>query len=111
MSDIMSHQITIPRDDLATTYIDIESRDIIIGYNEPALRYSHHKLQEPDLDAKLSARLPIYFLPTIQIARMQKRRPRLLLTSGVNMALKRSATSDIQRAIMLADNTIKRDFL
>lgn len=34
-----------------------------------------------------------------------------MLASGVNMAMKRSATTDTQRAIMLADNMIKRDFL
>ena len=102
---------TLLREELNTSNIDIEERDIIIWYNEPALRYSNHKLEHPDLDAKLSARLPVYFLPTVQIARTQKIRPRLLLTSGVNMALKRSATSDVQRAIMLADNAIKRDFL
>lgn len=104
-------QIILPREELIKYQIDIGGRDIIIGFNEPAFRKSRKKLNQPDLDAKLCARLPTYFLPAVEIARMQAKRPRFWIVSGINMAFKWNAQNDEQRKIMMINNRLKFDFL
>lgn len=102
---------TIERNKLVDTPIDIEGRDILIGFNEPAFRYSSKKATEPDLDAKLNARLITYFLPAVEVARQQKQRPRFWVVSGLNMALRWNARNEEERKIMIANNKLKLDFL
>ena len=62
-------------------------------------------------DAKLNARFISYFLSAVEVARMQKVRPRLFIVSGISLALLWNAKNDEQRKIMLANNAIKIDFL
>jgi hypothetical protein len=103
--------ITVPRHKLKSHHWDIEDRDFLIAFNEPAFRYSSKRLNEADLDAKLNARLPSYFLPLVTIASKQPRRPRVFVVSGLNMALKWNAQNDQQKAIMMINNYLKLDFL
>lgn len=106
-----SKQLVIPRKDLKKENIDIEDKTIIIGFNEPKFKKSKKDLQEGDIDSKLNARFITYFLPAVEIARMQKKRPRFCIVSGLNMALKWNADTEEQKKIMMANNAIKFDFL
>lgn len=106
-----SGQLVLEREALKRTPIDIGGRDIIIGFNEPALKFSKPSLEEGDLDAKLNARLPAYFLPAVEVARMQAKRPRFWIVSGLNMAFKWNAKTERQKKIMAIDNRLKFDFL
>lgn len=103
--------IVIPRQDLGKAKLDAGGRDFLIAFNEPGFRFSQKGLKKGDLDSKLNARLPSYFLPTVDIARKQAIRPRLYVVSGINMALRFNAKSERQRKIMLIDNNLKLDFL
>lgn len=106
-----SKDIVIPRDELAKSKLDIGGRDILIAFNEPAFKFSSKNLAEGDLDSKLNARLVSYFLSMVQIARMQSRRSRVFVISGLNMALLWNAKSERQKKIMMIDNYLKLDFL
>lgn len=101
----------LKRSDLKNFSIDIGGRDILIAFNEPAFRFSREDLLEGDIDSKLNARLVSYFLPAVEIARKQKRRPRMFIVSGLNMALKWNAKNEKQKKIMTIDNNLKMDFL
>lgn len=103
-------QITIKREDLKNDIFDIGGRDIIIGFNEPAFK-SSQKDELPDLDSKLNARFITYFLPAVEVAKAQKRRPRLMLVSGLNIALKWNAHTENEKKIMMINNNLKFDFL
>jgi len=105
-----NNQLILKREDLANAQINIEGRDIIIGFNEPAFKTSSND-NVAYLDSKLNARLISYFLPAIEISKKQKRRPRLILVSGLNMALKWNASSENQKKIMTINNNLKFDFL
>ena len=103
--------IVIPRQDLGKAKLDAGGRDFLIGFNEPAFRFSRNGLEEGDLDSKLNARLVSYFLPAVEVARKQDARPRLYLVSALNIALKWNAKNDRQKKIMMIDNNLKMDFL
>lgn len=103
--------IYIARKDLGKAKLNAEGRDFLIGFNEPAFRFSRHNLEEGDLDSKLNARLPSYFLPAVAVARKQSARPRLYLVSALNIALKWNARTERQKKIMMIDNNLKMDFL
>ncbi len=105
-----TNQLILPRAALQDAAIDIGGRDIIIGFNEPTLRASLEGGQR-DLDAKLNARFITYFLPAVEIARMQPRRPRLIVVSGLNVALKWNAHSEREKTMMTINNNLKFDFL
>lgn len=98
-------------DKLFSTKFDLEGRDIIIGFNEPAFKKSQDGLALGDLDSPLNARLLSYFLPAVQIARAQKKRPRLILITGINAALKYNAENEEQRKIMYRNNMLKLKFV
>ncbi|HEY5442799.1 MAG TPA: hypothetical protein VIJ68_04635 [Candidatus Saccharimonadales bacterium] len=106
-----TRDIVVPRQKLKSHRWDIGGRDFLIAFNEPAFRFSKKNLPEADLDAKLNARLPSYFLPTVAVAEKQPKRPRMFIVSGLNMALKWNAKSDRQQTIMLINNRLKLDFL
>jgi hypothetical protein len=108
---VKSKDIIIPRRKLSKQKWDIGGRDLLVGFGEPAFKLSRKNLIEADLDAKLNARLPSYFLPLVEIARKQTKRPHMFVVSGLNMALKWNAQNDRQRAIMMIDNYLKLDFL
>jgi|GEM_PF-1489654 len=103
-------EISLSHQDLFTTDIDLGGRDIIIGFNEPAFKMSEEG-KEPDLDSPLNARIISYFLPAVQIARQQKERPRLIVVSGINAALKWNARNDKERKTMVINNTLKMRFI
>lgn len=103
-------QIAIKREDLKNDTFDIGGRDIIIGFNEPAFKSSQQD-ELPDLDSKLNARFITYFLPAVEVARAQKHRPRLMLVSGLNVALKWNAHTENEKKIMMINNNLKFDFL
>ncbi|HLC69474.1 MAG TPA: hypothetical protein VJH75_00310 [Patescibacteria group bacterium] len=103
--------LVINRWELSKGKIDIGGHDLLVGFNEPAFKFSQKNLKEGDLDSKLSARFITYFLPLVQVARAQKRRPRMFVVSGLNMALRWNAKNDRQRKIMMVDNNLKLDFL
>lgn len=81
----MSQQILVHRNNLKSTLIDLQGRDLVIGFSEPAL-----KTDTEILGAPVNARLLSYFLPAVEIAKMQtsKRRPRLIIISGIKAAIK-----------------------
>lgn len=106
-----SNQIILDRNKLKSSSIDIEDKTIIIGFNEPKFKKSKKAINETYLDSKLNARFITYFLPAVEIANMQKQRPRFLIASGLNMALKWNAENEEQKKIMMANNAIKIDFL
>lgn len=106
-----NNQAIIKKDELSNYKIDIKGRDIIIGFNEPSLKFSKKSLEANKLDSKLNARLISYFLPAVEIAKMQKKRPRLYIVSGLNMALKWNASNEKEKKIMMIDNNLKFDFL
>jgi len=101
----------IQRGDLGKTSIDIEGRDVLVAFNEPAFRKSKKELEYSDIDAPLNARFLSYFLPTVDIARAQRKRPRLVVVSAIYAALKWNATSEREQKIMIMNNHIKKDFL
>jgi hypothetical protein len=103
--------IIVPRKKLSKRKWDIGGRDLVVGFNEPAFRFSDKRLLEADLDAKLNARLPSYFLPLVEIAQKQPHRPHMFISSGLNIALKWNAHDSKQRRIMMIDNYLKLDFL
>lgn len=105
-----NNQLILKREELSTAEIDIGSRDIIIGFNEPAFKTSSNE-NAADLDSKLNARLISYFLPAVEVAKKQKRRPRLILVSGLNVALKWNASTENEKKIMTVNNNLKFDFL
>ena len=105
-------QLIIKREQLKNDTIDIGGRDIIIGFNEPAFKTSsENKEKETSLDSKLNARLITYFLPAVEVAKMQTKRPRLILVSGLNVALKWNANTSKEKKIMTINNNLKFDFL
>ena len=106
-----SWELIIKRQDLFNSQINIWWRDIVIGFNEPSFRYSNKKISEGDLDSKLNARLIWYFLPAVQVAKMQTKRPRLMIISWLNMALRWNTQNEKQKTIMMIDNALKLDFL
>lgn len=110
-TNIQNKDILIDRKNLKNLKIDVEGRDFLAGFNEPSFRFSRQDLKVGDLDSKLNARLPSYFLPLIAVARKQPVRPRLYIVSGLNMALKWNAQNDHQKTIMLIDDNLKMDFL
>ncbi len=105
----MEQQLIINRDDLAKEHIDIGGRDLFVGFSEPAFREEETSTH----NAPLNARLISYFLPAVQIARMQqtKRRPRLWVISAIRATVKWNANSDEERRIMTMDNNLKKDFI
>lgn len=109
----MQHRqdIVIPRQKLTKSKLNAGGRDLLIAFNEPAFRFSSKRLSKPDLDAKLNARLPSYFLPMVEAAQKQSVRPRMFVVSGLNMALKWNAQDEHQQTIMLIDNYLKLDFM
>ncbi len=106
-----NNNIIIKHDDLFKKNIDIKSSDIIIGINEPAFKKSNTKMLIADLDSPLNARLITYFLPAVQIARMQSKRPRLIIITGINVALKYNSNNEHQRKIMYRNNILKLQFI
>ncbi len=109
---IVIDQQIIERNKLKNASLEnIEGRDIFIAFNEPAFKISGKDDDASKLDSKLNARFITHFLPTIHIARKMKRRPRLFVISGVNMALVWNAKNTEEEKIMLANNSIKIDFL
>lgn len=109
MSHGIQKQLQVSYSDLISGQIDIGGRDIVIGFNEAPFRESVSDVF--DIDSKLNARLLTYFLPAVSLARMQNRRPQLLIASGLFMALRWSAKSLEERKIMTINNHIKLDFL
>jgi hypothetical protein len=105
-----NNQMILKRENLQDAKIDIGGRDIIIGFNEPSFKISSGS-KKSDLDSKLNARLITYFLPAVEIARMQNKRPRLILVSGLNVALKWNASTEEEKKIMTINNNLKFDFL
>lgn len=105
-----NNQLILKRGDLKTAKIDIGGRDIIIGFNEPAFKISSEG-SEADLDSKLNARLITYFLPAVEVAKKQKNKARLILVSGLNIALKWNAKTEKEEQIMKINNRLKFDFL
>jgi excisionase family DNA binding protein len=103
--------VVIKHEDLFKTRFDIEGRDLIVGFNEPAFKKSKDDLTLGDLDSPLNARLITYFLPAIQIALMQKKKPRLIVVTGINAALKYNAQNEEQRKIMYRNNMLKLKFI
>jgi hypothetical protein len=103
--------IVVSRQKLNAHKWDIGGRDLFVAFNEPAFRFSRKNLLEGDLDAKLNARLPSYFLPLVAVAMKQPKRPRMFVVSGLNMALKYNAQNDRQKTIMMINNYLKLDFL
>jgi hypothetical protein len=106
-----SRDIHIARRDLIKHKLDAGGRDFLIAFNEPAFKFSQHGLPAGDLDSKLNARLPSYFLPLVTAAKKQSFRPRLYVVSGLNMALKWNAQNEYQRKVMTIDNNLKMDFI
>ena len=106
-----TYDVTVDRENISSQDIDFGDRDLLIAFNEPAFKRSDKSLQEGDLDAKLNARLPSYFLPMVEVSRRLQRRPRMFVVSGLNMALKWNAENDHQRKVMMIDNNLKIDFL
>ncbi len=104
-------QLVLPRKDFKDVIIDTEGKSIIIGFNEPKFKKSQKDLAEGDLDSKLNARFITYFLPAVEVSRMQKKRLRFFIVSGLNMALKWNAQNEQQKAIMMASDALKFDFL
>jgi hypothetical protein len=104
----MSQEIILNRNELKVVKLDLDGKAIIIGFNEPPFKY---KLKDDHIDAKLNARLVTYFLPAVEVARMQKEKPRFLIVSGINMALLWNSRDEEERKRMLANNAIKLDFL
>lgn len=104
-------ELTISRQSLREVSVDAENRDLIIGFNEPEFKKSRQKIKVGDLDAKLTARLPTYFVPAVEVARMQNKRPRFWVVSGVNMAMKWNAKTERQRKVMVINNRLKFNFL
>ncbi len=105
-----NNQLILKRVDLKTAEIDIDGRDIIIGFNEPAFKISSED-SENGLDSKLNARLITYFLPAVEVAKKQKIKPRLILVSGLNVALRWNAKTEREKKIMTINNHLKFDFL
>lgn len=97
--------------DLFSTRVDINGQDIIIGFNEPAFKKSIDTLDIADLDSPLNARLITYFLPAVQIAKMQKTRPRLIIVTGINAALRYNANNEREKKIMYRNNLLKMKFI
>ncbi|MCF7833775.1 MAG: helix-turn-helix domain-containing protein [Candidatus Pacebacteria bacterium] len=89
---------------------DINGEDIIVGFNEPKFKKSK-KGVEDDLDSPLNARLITYFLPAVQIAREQKKKPRLIIVTGINAALRYNAKNDFQRKVLYRNNMLKLSFI
>lgn len=104
-------QVVLKRDELATTPVDIGGRDIVIGFNEPRIKKSNKDIDTPDLDSKLNARLPAYFLPAVDIAHKQNNRPILYIVSGIVAALKWNSNTDRQKKLLVMNHSLKKDFL
>ncbi len=101
------NQLVVNREDIKKLNMNIDNRTIIIGFNEPRLK----KMKGQEMVTPLNARFITYFLPAVDLARNQERRPRFFIVSGINSALKWNARNDEERKIMLANNAIKFDFL
>jgi len=100
-------EIFLNRKDLNKANIDIQNKSLIIGFNEPKFKM----IKNLKFDSKLNARFITYFLPAVEIAKKQKNRPRFLIVSGLNAALKWNTDDDEEKKIMIANNAIKMDFL
>jgi excisionase family DNA binding protein len=101
----------ISHEDLFTSQIKIKEQDILVGFNEPAFKKSDSTEEVFDLDSPLNARLITYFLPAVQIAHMQEKRPRLIIITGINAAIKYNAHSDQERKIMYRNAMLKIQFI
>lgn len=101
------NQFIIHRSQIAETPIDIEGKTLIVAFNEPKFRAT----KKEQIDAKLNARFITYFLPAVQIAKKQEQRPRLYISSAINMGLMWNAQDGEEQKIMMANNNIKVDFL
>lgn len=110
-NEYSGENIIISHDDLFKNNIDIGGRDLVIGFNEPAFKKSIEKIQTGDLDSPLNARLITYFLPAVQIAKKQKTKPRLIIITGVNAALKYNTQNNEQKKIIYRNNMIKLKFI
>lgn len=104
-------EFIIDREGLRDIDIGLEDKTLIIGFNEPKFRKSQKDLVFGDIDAKLNARMITYFLPAVEVARKQKEKPRFYVMSALNSALMWNAENDEQKKIMIANNSIKMDFL
>lgn len=102
-------QLILSPEELAASSPDIGGRDIIIGFNEPAFKISEENHEV--FDSKLNARFATYFAPAVIVAKTQKKRPRLILSSGINAAFKWNAASEQEKKIMVINNNLKFDFL
>lgn len=100
-------QIIIPRENLGKAKIDIWHRDIVIAFNEPEIKKTKKSL----IDSKLNFRLPTYFLPALEIARMQSIRPRLFIVSAITVALKWNTHTEKEQKILMINNNLKIDYL
>lgn len=98
----------LSRIQLNTQDIDIGGRDILIGFNETAPKLGKGG---ENIYSILNARFITYFLPAIDIAIKQKKRPQFYIVSGINAAMKWNARSQKEQLKMLAHNKIKFDFL
>ena len=96
-------QIILSRSELKTSNIDIEWKDIIIWFNEPKFKKG--------ISSKLNARFITYFLPAVELSRLQKKRTRFLIINALNMALRYNIENVEQKKIIIANNAIKIDFL
>lgn len=105
-----NRQLILKREEVLNTKIDIGGRDIIIGFNEPAFKSSSEDGGMP-MDSKLNARFISYFLPAVEVARQQTKRPRLILVSGLNIALKWNSSNETEKKIMTINSNLKFDFL
>ncbi len=103
--------ILVKHADLFKTRLDIEGRDLIVGFNEPKFKKSKDTLEMADLDSPLNARLITYFLPAVQIAQMQKKKPRLIIVTGINAALRYNAENEYQKKVMYRNNMLKMKFV
>lgn len=103
--------LRLSHDDLFTTQIEIREQDILVGFNEPAFRKSDETEETFDLDSPLNARLITYFLPAVQIAQMQQKRPRLIIVTGINAALRYNARNDDERKVMYRNTMLKLRFI
>lgn len=98
----------VSRQELSEASFDIQGRDLVIGFNEQAPR---SLVEDSWFSPPLNARLPAYFLPAVDLAQQQEKRPRLFVLSAINLAMKWNAASSEDQSRMLVFNKIKFDFL
>ena len=88
--------------------VDIGGRDVLIGFNEAPPRPGK---EDQAIYSQLNARLPAYFLPTVDLAQHQHRRPQLYIVSGINMAMRWNARTEGERLVLLINNKLKFAYL